>query len=38
LLRDHHVRALGVDTTFEQITSRLARAVALRCLYKAGQR
>ncbi|MEV4515595.1 lantibiotic dehydratase [Dactylosporangium sp. NPDC049525] len=30
LLRDHHVRALGVDPGFEQTTNRLARAVALR--------
>lgn len=32
LLHEHHVRALGVDPAFEQVTGRLARAVALRGL------
>ncbi|MEU8263153.1 lantibiotic dehydratase [Micromonospora sp. NPDC048999] len=38
LLRDHHIRALGVDPTFEQSTNRLARAAALRALARIGQR
>lgn len=37
LLRDHHIRALGVDPTFEQITNRLARAAALRALARTVQ-
>ncbi|WP_027346389.1 lantibiotic dehydratase [Hamadaea tsunoensis] len=32
LLRDHHIRALGIDPGFEQTTDRLVRAAALRCL------
>ncbi|MEO3807163.1 lantibiotic dehydratase [Nonomuraea sp. B1E8] len=36
LLHEHHVRALGVDPTFEKVTGRLARAVALRRLALAG--
>ncbi len=36
LLHEHHVRALGVDPAFEQVTGRLARAVALRRLALAG--
>jgi thiopeptide-type bacteriocin biosynthesis protein len=38
LLHDHHVRALGVDPTFEKVTNRLARAAALRVLALAGTR
>jgi thiopeptide-type bacteriocin biosynthesis protein len=38
LLHDHHVRALGVDPTFEKVTTRLARAAALRHLALAGSR
>ncbi|WP_018789021.1 lantibiotic dehydratase [Micromonospora sp. CNB394] len=37
LLRDHHIRALGVDPTFEQSTNRLARAAALRALARTTQ-
>ncbi|MBM7776004.1 thiopeptide-type bacteriocin biosynthesis protein [Actinokineospora baliensis] len=36
LLHDHHVRAVGVDPTFEKETFRLARAVARRHLALAG--
>ncbi|MFC5814132.1 lantibiotic dehydratase [Nonomuraea harbinensis] len=36
LLHEHHVRALGVDPAFEQVTNRLARAVALRRLALVG--
>jgi len=36
LLHEHHVRAVGVDPTFEKETGRLARAVALRLLALAG--
>ncbi|HEX7658472.1 MAG TPA: lantibiotic dehydratase [Pseudonocardiaceae bacterium] len=32
LLHDHHVRAVGIDPTFERETGRLARAAARRCL------
>jgi thiopeptide-type bacteriocin biosynthesis protein len=38
LLHEHHIRAVGVDPTFEKQTGRLARAVALRCLALAGTR
>ncbi|UJW32457.1 lantibiotic dehydratase family protein [Saccharothrix sp. AJ9571] len=38
LLHEHHIRAVGVDPTFEQETGRLARAVALRLLALAGAR
>ncbi|HVV21360.1 MAG TPA: lantibiotic dehydratase [Pseudonocardiaceae bacterium] len=38
LLHEHHIRAVGVDPTFEKETGRLARAVALRCLAPAGAR
>jgi thiopeptide-type bacteriocin biosynthesis protein len=38
LLHEHHVRAVGVDPTFEKETGRLARAVALRSLALAGDR
>jgi thiopeptide-type bacteriocin biosynthesis protein len=38
LLHEHHIRAVGVDPTFEKETGRLARAVALRCLALAGAR
>jgi thiopeptide-type bacteriocin biosynthesis protein len=40
LLHDHHVRALGVDPTFEATTNRLARSCALRrlALAEAGNR
>ncbi|MGH3621712.1 MAG: lantibiotic dehydratase, partial [Sciscionella sp.] len=38
LLHEHHVRAVGVDPTFEKETGRLARAVALRRLALAGTR
>lgn len=40
LLHDHHVRALGVDPTFESVTNRLARSCALRrlALAEAGSR
>lgn len=38
LLHEHHVRAVGVDPTFETETGRLARAAALRCLAVAGVR
>lgn len=38
LLHDHHVRALGVDPTFEKATTRLARAAALRHLALASSR
>lgn len=38
LLHEHHVRAVGVDPTFEKETGRLARAVALRLLATAGDR
>jgi thiopeptide-type bacteriocin biosynthesis protein len=40
LLHDHHVRALGVDPTFETTTNRLARSCALRrlALTEAGSR
>lgn len=38
LLHEHHIRAVGVDPTFEKETGRLARAVALRCLAPAGTR
>ncbi|GAB7048478.1 lantibiotic dehydratase [Catenuloplanes indicus] len=37
LLRDHHVRALGLDPAFEKVTHRLARAAAQRALAR-GQR
>ncbi|MFG2042128.1 lantibiotic dehydratase [Dactylosporangium sp. NPDC048998] len=37
LLRDHHIRALGVDPTFEHTTNRLARAGALRALALTSQ-
>ncbi|MEV6871656.1 lantibiotic dehydratase [Amycolatopsis sp. NPDC051128] len=36
LLHEHHIRAIGVDPTFEKETGRLARAVALRLLALAG--
>ncbi len=36
LLHEHHVRAVGVDPTFEKETGRLARAAALRRLALAG--
>jgi thiopeptide-type bacteriocin biosynthesis protein len=36
LLHEHHVRAVGVDPTFEQETGRLARAAAQRRLALAG--
>lgn len=36
LLHEHHVRAVGVDPTFEKETNRLARAAALRRLAVAG--
>lgn len=36
LLHEHHVRAVGVDSTYEKQTGRLARAVALRRLALAG--
>ncbi|MBP2323798.1 thiopeptide-type bacteriocin biosynthesis protein [Kibdelosporangium banguiense] len=36
LLHEHHIRAVGVDPTFEKETGRLARAVALRRLALAG--
>ncbi|WIY05590.1 lantibiotic dehydratase [Amycolatopsis mongoliensis] len=38
LLHEHHIRAVGVDPTFEKETGRLARAVALRLLAAAGAR
>jgi thiopeptide-type bacteriocin biosynthesis protein len=38
LLHEHHIRAVGVDPTFEKETGRLARAVALRSLALAGTR
>ncbi|WP_157440205.1 hypothetical protein [Actinokineospora inagensis] len=38
LLHDHHVRAVGVDPTFEKETFRLARAVARRHLALADTR
>lgn len=38
LLHEHHVRAVGVDPTFEKETGRLARAVALRHLALASDR
>jgi hypothetical protein len=38
LLHEHHIRAVGVDPTFEKETGRLARAVALRLLALAGAR
>jgi thiopeptide-type bacteriocin biosynthesis protein len=38
LLHEHHIRAVGVDPTFEKETGRLARAVALRNLALAGTR
>jgi thiopeptide-type bacteriocin biosynthesis protein len=38
LLQEHHVRAVGVDPTFEKETGRLARAAALRRLALAGAR
>lgn len=38
LLHEHHMRAVGVDPTFEKETGRLARAVALRGLALAGAR
>lgn len=38
LLHEHHVRAVGVDPTFEKETGRLARAIALRLLAPAGAR
>ncbi|HEX6356058.1 lantibiotic dehydratase [Actinophytocola sp.] len=38
LLHEHHVRAVGVDPTFEKETGRLARAAALRLLALAGAR
>ncbi|VVJ22645.1 Lanthionine biosynthesis protein LanB [Amycolatopsis camponoti] len=38
LLHEHHVRAVGVDPTFEKDTGRLARVVALRLLALAGAR
>ncbi|MEO3854504.1 lantibiotic dehydratase [Acrocarpospora sp. B8E8] len=36
LLHEHHIRALGVDPSFEKATGRLARAVAQRRLALAG--
>lgn len=36
LLHEHHMRAVGVDPTFEKETGRLARAAALRRLALAG--
>ncbi|WP_322769620.1 lantibiotic dehydratase [Frankia sp. Cr1] len=36
LLHEHHMRAVGLDPAFEEQTGRLARAVALRQLGKAG--
>ncbi|WP_410673196.1 lantibiotic dehydratase [Amycolatopsis sp. cmx-4-68] len=38
LLHEHHIRAVGVDPTFEKETGRLARAVAMRLLALAGAR
>ncbi|CRK59311.1 Lanthionine biosynthesis protein LanB [Alloactinosynnema sp. L-07] len=38
LLHEHHIRAVGVDPTFERETGRLARAVALRRLALARAR
>lgn len=38
LLHEHHVRAVGVDPTFEKETGRLARVAALRRLALAGAR
>ncbi len=38
LLHEHHVRAVGVDPTFEKETGRLARAAVLRLLAPAGAR
>ncbi|SEF38109.1 thiopeptide-type bacteriocin biosynthesis domain-containing protein [Amycolatopsis pretoriensis] len=38
LLHEHHIRAVGVDPTFEKETGRLARAVALRLLAAVGAR
>lgn len=38
LLHEHHIRAVGVDPTFEKETGRLARAVALRHLALASAR
>jgi thiopeptide-type bacteriocin biosynthesis protein len=38
LLHEHHVRAVGVDPTFEKETGRLARAAALRLLALADAR
>ncbi|WP_328442790.1 lantibiotic dehydratase [Amycolatopsis sp. NBC_00438] len=38
LLHEQHIRAVGVDPTFEKETGRLARAVALRLLAPAGAR
>lgn len=37
LLHEHHMRAVGLDPSFEKQTGRLARAAALRQLGKAGQ-
>ncbi|GDY33470.1 lantibiotic dehydratase [Gandjariella thermophila] len=36
LLHEHHIRAVGVDPTYEKETGRLARAAALRRLALAG--
>ncbi|WP_239341223.1 lantibiotic dehydratase [Frankia sp. CiP3] len=36
LLHEHHMRAVGLDPTFEKQTGRFARAAALRQLGKAG--
>ncbi|EIV91986.1 lantibiotic dehydratase [Frankia sp. QA3] len=36
LLHEHHMRALGLDPTFEKQTGRLARAAALRHLGRTG--
>lgn len=38
LLHEHHVRAVGVDPTFEKETCRLSRACALRYLAAVGTR
>ncbi|MFI6100788.1 lantibiotic dehydratase [Lentzea sp. NPDC051213] len=38
LLHEHHIRAVGVDPTFEKETGRLARAVVLRLLALGGAR
>lgn len=38
LLHEHHIRAVGVDSTVEKETGRLARTVALRLMALAGDR